>query len=40
MTDSARIVDVLAEKELLHPYLFVREARGRGWHEEDDFVAW
>lgn len=40
VTDSALIVDKLAEKEVLHPYLFVKEAHRRGWHQESDFVAW
>jgi len=40
VTDSALIVDMLAEKELLHPYLFNREGRERGWLEEEDFITW
>ena len=40
VTDSARIVDLLAEKELLHPYLFNRKAGELGWDGEEDFLAW
>jgi hypothetical protein len=40
VTDSARIVNMLAKKELLHPYLFNREASELGWDEEEQFLAW
>jgi parvulin-like peptidyl-prolyl isomerase len=40
VSDSARIVDMLAVKELLHPYLFNREASALGWDEEEQFLDW
>ena len=39
LTDSVQVVK-LAEISALHPWLFARAGRERGWDDEPDFVEW